>query len=134
LTVYKDGQPIGRIYEDGSASTPPELRWFWSITEIVRVPGVTTNGQARHSTKPRPSFATIGAGPKRADRLVAPRFRNALRTDLTQHNVEVKVQEDFKDLGGDAQPRADARGRDDGVRQEFGGGSKACQHLALLRK
>jgi hypothetical protein len=28
----------------------------------------------------------------------------------------------------------DARGRDDGVRQEFGGGSKACQHLALLRK
>jgi hypothetical protein len=26
-------------------------------------------------------------------------YRDALRTDLTRHNVEVKVQEDFKDLG-----------------------------------
>jgi hypothetical protein len=28
-------------------------------------------------------------------------YRDALRGDLTRHNVEVKVQEDFKDLGGD---------------------------------
>src|SRR5271157_4849261 len=28
-------------------------------------------------------------------------YRDALRTGLTRHNVEVKVQEDFKDLGGD---------------------------------
>ena len=28
-------------------------------------------------------------------------YRDALHTDLTRHNVEVKVQEDFKDLGGD---------------------------------
>ena len=37
-------QPVGRIYEDTSASTPAELRWFWSIT--VYVPpslGVRTN-------------------------------------------------------------------------------------------
>ena len=27
-------------------------------------------------------------------------YRDQLRTDLTRHNVEVKVQEDFKDLGG----------------------------------
>jgi hypothetical protein len=33
--VLADGKVIGRIYEEGSASTPPELRWFWSITEIV---------------------------------------------------------------------------------------------------
>ena len=26
-------------------------------------------------------------------------YRDHLRTDLTRHNVEVKVQEDFKDLG-----------------------------------
>src|SRR6516225_9102578 len=26
-------------------------------------------------------------------------YRDQLRTDLTRHNVEVKVQEDFKDLG-----------------------------------
>jgi hypothetical protein len=41
-TLYEDGRPIGRIYEDASASTPPELRWFWSIIEVVRVPGVVT--------------------------------------------------------------------------------------------
>ena len=26
-------------------------------------------------------------------------YRDQLRSDLTRHNVEVKVQEDFKDLG-----------------------------------
>jgi tetratricopeptide (TPR) repeat protein len=29
------------------------------------------------------------------------RYRDLLRTDLTRHNVEVKVQEDFRDLGGE---------------------------------
>jgi hypothetical protein len=29
------------------------------------------------------------------------RYRDLVRTDLTRHNVEVKVQEDFKDLGGE---------------------------------
>ena len=27
-------------------------------------------------------------------------YRDQLRSDLTRHNVEVKVQEDFKDSGG----------------------------------
>ena len=27
-------------------------------------------------------------------------YRDQLRSDLTRHNVEVKAQEDFKDLGG----------------------------------
>jgi hypothetical protein len=27
-------------------------------------------------------------------------YRDKLRRDLTRHNVEVKVQEDFKNLGG----------------------------------
>jgi hypothetical protein len=44
--VLADGKVVGRIYEDASASTPPELRWFWSVTEIVpATPGVT-NGHA----------------------------------------------------------------------------------------
>jgi hypothetical protein len=30
-----------------------------------------------------------------------------LRSDLTRHNVEVKVQEDFKDLGGDTLDKLD---------------------------
>jgi hypothetical protein len=29
------GKVVGRIYEDASASAPPDMRWFWSITEIV---------------------------------------------------------------------------------------------------
>ena len=33
--VLADGKVVGRIYEDASASTPPELRWFWSVTAIV---------------------------------------------------------------------------------------------------
>jgi hypothetical protein len=33
--VLADGKVVGRIYEDASASTPPELRWCWSITLIV---------------------------------------------------------------------------------------------------
>lgn len=28
-------------------------------------------------------------------------YRDQLRSDLTRHNVEVKVQQDFEDLGGD---------------------------------
>jgi hypothetical protein len=34
---------IGRIYED--PHTPPQLRWFWSITVYVDPAlGITTNG------------------------------------------------------------------------------------------
>ena len=35
------------------------------------------------------------------------RYRDQLRKDLTRHNVEVKVQEDFKDLGGDTLDKLD---------------------------
>ena len=34
-------------------------------------------------------------------------YRDQLRADLTRHNVEVKVQEDFKDLGGDTLDKLD---------------------------
>src|ERR1700719_9195 len=34
-------------------------------------------------------------------------YRDQLRTDLTRQNVEVKVQEDFKDLGGDMLDKLD---------------------------
>jgi hypothetical protein len=39
--VLADGKVVGRIYEDASASTPTELRWFWSITEIVPASSAT---------------------------------------------------------------------------------------------
>src|SRR4029077_12501734 len=34
-------------------------------------------------------------------------YRDQLHSDLTRHNVEVKVQEDFKDLGGDTLAKLD---------------------------
>ena len=46
-TVLDDGREVGRIYEDRSESTPPDLRWFWSVT--VYVPpslGVRTSDRA----------------------------------------------------------------------------------------
>ena len=37
---------IGRIYEDASASTPAELRWFWSVTVYVNPKaGIVTSGK-----------------------------------------------------------------------------------------
>jgi hypothetical protein len=36
-------------------------------------------------------------------------YRDQLRTDLTRHNGEVKVQEDFKDLGGDTLDKLEPR-------------------------
>jgi hypothetical protein len=43
--VLADGKVVGRIYEDASASTPPELRWFWSVSMWPATPGLT-NGTA----------------------------------------------------------------------------------------
>jgi hypothetical protein len=48
MTVLADGKAVGRIYEDASASTTPELGWFWSVTAIVpAVPNVKPRGDAR---------------------------------------------------------------------------------------
>jgi hypothetical protein len=44
--VLADGKVVGRIYEDASASTPPELRWFWSILEVIRVPRANARPRA----------------------------------------------------------------------------------------
>jgi hypothetical protein len=44
--VLADGKVVGRIYEDDSASTPPELRWFWSIIEIAPTVPNKTYGHA----------------------------------------------------------------------------------------
>jgi hypothetical protein len=45
-TIYDDSEPVGRIYEDTSASTSADLRWFWSITVYVDPKaGITTSGK-----------------------------------------------------------------------------------------
>jgi hypothetical protein len=43
--VLADGKVVGRIYDNGSAGTPPELRWLWSLMVTPATPGVT-NGTA----------------------------------------------------------------------------------------
>jgi hypothetical protein len=46
-TIFDTGEPVGRIYEDASASTPAELRWFWSVTVYVNPKaGIVTSGNA----------------------------------------------------------------------------------------
>jgi hypothetical protein len=44
--VLADGKVVGRILEEGSRFGPPELRWGWSITEIVPARSGVTNGTA----------------------------------------------------------------------------------------
>jgi hypothetical protein len=40
--VLADGKVAVAIYERGGVAIPPELRWFWSITEIApAVPNIT---------------------------------------------------------------------------------------------
>jgi hypothetical protein len=43
--IVEDGRDVGRVYED--RHSPPELRWFWSITVYVNPKlGITTSGRA----------------------------------------------------------------------------------------
>ena len=46
-TICDDGVPVGRIYEDTSASAPDDMRWTWSITVYVWPDaGIATSGKA----------------------------------------------------------------------------------------
>jgi hypothetical protein len=68
MTVLADGKSVGRIYEDASASTTPELRWFWSVTaNVPAIPNVT-NGYAATLDEAKASFARHG---RRRRRLAA---------------------------------------------------------------
>jgi hypothetical protein len=43
--VLADGKVVGRIYENADLGTPPDMRWFWSVTAIAPTLG-RTNGTA----------------------------------------------------------------------------------------
>jgi hypothetical protein len=60
MTVLADGKAVGRIYEDASASTPPELRRLWSVTAIVPAIPNVTNGYAATLDEAKASFARHG--------------------------------------------------------------------------
>jgi beta-phosphoglucomutase-like phosphatase (HAD superfamily) len=59
--VLADGKPVGRIYQDASASTPPELRWLWSVAGNPQ----QTNGHAAmldvSGARPRPDASSRSA-------------------------------------------------------------------------
>jgi len=44
--VLADGKAVGRIYEKGGVGSPPDMRWFWSVTEIVPAVPNGTYGHA----------------------------------------------------------------------------------------
>jgi hypothetical protein len=53
--VCEDGKAIGRMYED--QQTPPDLRWFWSITVYVDPKqGINTSGRAASLDEAKAQF------------------------------------------------------------------------------
>ena len=55
--IVEDGRTVGRIVEDGSASTPPDRRWSWSI--VMFVPdrtGIVTSSRAPTLSEAKAAF------------------------------------------------------------------------------
>jgi hypothetical protein len=55
--VLVDGKIVSRIYEQGGIGSPPELRWFWSVTAIVPATKGVTNGHAATREEAMAAFA-----------------------------------------------------------------------------
>jgi hypothetical protein len=55
--IVEDGRTVGRIVKDGSASTPPDRRWSWSIVIFVSDrTGVVTSGRAPTLSEAKADF------------------------------------------------------------------------------
>jgi hypothetical protein len=55
--IVEDGRDVGRVYED--RHSPPELRWFWSITVYVNPKlGIKTSGRAASLEEAKAQFLT----------------------------------------------------------------------------
>jgi hypothetical protein len=58
-SIFDEGEPVGRIYEDASASTPAALRWFWSVTVYVNPKaGIVTSGKVPTLAVAKAKFET----------------------------------------------------------------------------
>jgi hypothetical protein len=59
-TIFDGGKPVGRIYENASASTPVDLRWFWSITVYVDpMAGIVTSGKVTALEEAKAEFEAV---------------------------------------------------------------------------
>jgi hypothetical protein len=66
-TVFEDGKEVGRIYEDGLASAPTELRWL-VITVYVRPDsGIVTSGKVPTIDDAKAEFQRDGFVPRMQD-------------------------------------------------------------------
>ena len=55
--IVEDGRDVGRLYED--RHSPPEYRWFWSITIYVNpMLGIVTSGRAPSLDEAKAQFLT----------------------------------------------------------------------------
>jgi hypothetical protein len=66
--VLADGKVVGRIYDDASAGTPPNMRWFWSVTAIVPATPGRTNGTAATREEAMAKFRAAWAKAKQEHR------------------------------------------------------------------
>jgi hypothetical protein len=85
LTMRPTGGRLvyGRIYEDASASTPADLRWFWSVTMYVDPKaGIITSGKVATLDEAKAQFET--AWRRRPDAAAAFITRRARSAQLRQ--------------------------------------------------
>jgi hypothetical protein len=60
-TIFDGGKPVGRVYEDASAGTAADLRWFWSITVYVDpIAGIVTSGKVATLDAAKAQFEAAG--------------------------------------------------------------------------
>ena len=72
-TIFDDGKPVGRIYENTSASTSADLRWFWSITVYVDpTTGIRTSNKAATLGEAKTAWLRSWVGWRTAQRRKSP--------------------------------------------------------------
>jgi hypothetical protein len=90
--VLADGKIVGRILEEGSRFGPPELRWGWSITAIVRATPGVTNGTAATLDEAKAKFRANWTKAKAGDRRAG--WRCAHRRHTVRGGGAIRVAKD----------------------------------------